>query len=121
MIFLLLFATQVWAADLSRECQANDPGLQRFFSEYVGAYAKADRKALQKLFAPNFWTEFAEFAPKKSGKNFRAKILSARARGNFCFVEWKSSSTKEEGAAWFRLASAGEGWKIDGIPGEAEE
>ena len=43
MLFILLLTGLAQAADLSRECNLHDAGLQRFFAEYTRAYARAKR------------------------------------------------------------------------------
>jgi hypothetical protein len=114
ILLMLLLGGLAQAADSGRECNIQDGGLKRFFAEYTRAYSRA--KGLRKSFTPVFWEEFAEFAPKRAGKAFSAKLLGAEVRGDYCFVTWTSAA--KEPPARFRLVNRGGTWLIDGIQPE---
>jgi hypothetical protein len=122
MILALLLAATAFAGDLNRECSVNNPGLQRFFSEYVEAHSKADTKGLKKMVTEDFWETYSEYAPKKPGKRFKFNLLSTLVKGDYCHVEWAitEAGKKQEAPAWFRLELKDK-WKLDGIAAELED
>ncbi|MGZ3695247.1 MAG: hypothetical protein ACXWQO_13995 [Bdellovibrionota bacterium] len=122
MILSLLFSVLAIAGDLNRNCAANNPGLQRFFSEYVDAYAKVDKQALKKMMSAGFWENLKDDLPKKPMKRVTFKILNASPNGEFCHVEWAtiSSGQKQDAPAKFRLTFE-KNWKLDGTVREVED